>query len=99
MKKMLSLMGYGLISLSIVSCANSPLGSIVNNHPTMEDVEGMKVGKTTQKEINEKYSGHKKTLMNGASCYTYFKPSLVGEATKTTYLCFKEGVLSQKYFM
>lgn len=85
--------------MGAVSCANSPLGAMVNNHPTMDDVDAMEVGKTTKKEIDEKFSGNKETLMNGQRCYTYFKPSFIGEATKTTYLCFKKGLLSQKYFM
>ena len=85
--------------LGFASCANSPLGAMVNDHPSMDDVEKMVVGKTTQKEIDDKFSGQKETLMNGLRCYTYFKPSFVGEATKTTYLCFEKGLLKQKYFM
>ncbi len=99
MKKVFKLLLCLSLALGVVSCANSPLGAMVNKHPSMDDVEKMVVGKTTQKEVDEKFSGNKESLMNGLRCYMYFKPSLIGEATKTTYLCFENGVLKQKYFM
>lgn len=89
-----------LATLSLlVSCANSPLGSMVNTHPSIEDVDQMKIGQTTRKEVDEKFSGASQTIMNGNKCLTFFKPSLIGEATKTTFLCFDDkNLLVQKFF-
>lgn len=99
MKSFFKYVAFLLITLTVASCANSPLGALTSNHPSMDDVDKMEVGKTTQKWVDENFSGQKETIANGLRCYTYFKPSFIGEATKTTYLCFDKGVLKQKYFM
>lgn len=81
-------------------CAGSPLGAAMSNHPSEEDVDKMVVDKTTKQEVESKYSGHKSQIMNNLKCNLYHKPSYIGEATKTTYLCFDDkGVLKQKMFM
>lgn len=85
--------------LLLASCANSPLGSMINKHPSEADVDGMTVGKTTRKEVDEKFSGAQSSIVNGQKCLMFFKPSLIGEATKTTYLCFDDkGIMTQKFF-
>lgn len=96
MKQLLPLFFFALLS----ACAGSPAGSLINKHPSEQDVEAMVVEKTTREEVDAKFSGQRTSVMNGLKCYIYHKPSLIGEATKTTYLCFDEkGVLKQKYFM
>lgn len=91
-----------LFVLSVVlltGCAGSPLGSLINKHPSEADVDAMTVDKTTRKEVDEKFSGSQNSIVNGLKCELFFKPSLIGEGTKTTYLCFDDkGILKQKYF-
>lgn len=95
-KYVLMLLAAGTLS----ACAGSPLGAALSKHPSEEDVDKMVVDKTTRTEVESQFSGHKTTIANGQKCNIYFKPSYIGEATKTTYLCFDEkGVLKQKYFM
>lgn len=87
-----------VMGLMLASCAGSPLGSLISKHPSMEDVDAMIIGKTTQEEVNKKFSGHRETRVQNMKCQTYFKPSMIGEGSKTTFLCFENGVLKQKYF-
>jgi len=88
------------LALSMAACAGSPLGAAMSNHPSEEDVDKMVVDKTTKAEVESKFSGHKSQIANGLKCNIYFKPSYIGEGSKTTYLCFDEkGLLKQKYFM
>ncbi len=87
-------------AVSLSACAGSPLGAALSKHPSEDDVDKMVVDKTTRQEVESQFSGQKTTIANGLKCNIYFKPSYIGEATKTTYLCFDEkGLLKQKYFM
>lgn len=89
-----------VVGSTLVGCAGSPLGAAMSKHPSEADVEGMVVDKTTKADVEAKFSGHKTTIANGLKCNIYFKPSYIGEGSKTTYLCFDEkGLLKQKYFM
>lgn len=72
---------------------------MINKHPSEADVDAMTIGKTTKKEVDEKFSGAQSSIVNGQKCLMYFKPSLIGEGTKTTYLCFDDkGIMTQKFF-
>lgn len=88
-----------LFAIFLTGCAGSPLGSMINKHPSEADVDAMTIGKTTRKEVDEKFSGAQSSIVNGQKCLMFFKPSLIGEATKTTYLCFDDkGLMTQKFF-
>ncbi len=89
-----------LAAATLSACAGSPLGAALSKHPSEADVDAMVVDKTTRSEVEGKFSGHKSTIANGLKCNIYFKPSYIGEGSKTTYICFDEkGLLKQKYFM
>ena len=96
--KKTSFLSFLTMGLILASCAGSPLGSLMSKHPTIDDVDAMVVGETTKEEVNEKFSGHRDMLVQNMKCQTYFKPNMIGEGSKTTFLCFENGVLKQKYF-
>ena len=95
----LNFLTISLMLLFTAGCAVGDITSLGSTVPTKEDVVKMKIGKTTKKEIREKFNGADSIIMQNMECDRWLTGNSVTGRGQVQLCNNEKGVLAQKWGM